>query len=698
MSKVLVIVESPAKAKTIANFLGPKKYIVKSSMGHIRDLPKSQLGVDVDNNFEPKYITIRGKGEILKELRSLAKKSDRILLAPDPDREGEAIAWHLQQILGIDDQEKCRIEFNEITKKAIQEAVKKPRQIDEHRVSAQQARRVLDRLVGYKLSPLLWAKVRKGLSAGRVQSVAVRLIVERENEIENFKPEEYWSLTAKLVKENKEHLLAKLFKDQKGEAIHIASQAEMDRVMENLKDASYLVTSVKKKERKRKPYPPFTTSSLQQEAYRKLGFVAKKTMRLAQQLYEGIELGKKGGTHGLITYIRTDSTRVANIAQDEARKYINDEIGPDYVPEKPNQYTTSGKKQDAHEAIRPTSVLRTPDSVKEYLSRDQLRLYRLIWERFVASQMSSAVIDVTTVDITANDYQFRATGSIIKFPGFLRVYGENHEEDSEESGFLPELVEGEVLQLNRLEPKQHFTQPPPRYSEASLVKTLEELGIGRPSTYAPTIDNILNRGYVVREKKQFAPTELGIIVVDLLKEFFPEIIEIEFTANMEQKLDEIEEGELDWKQVIQEFYQPFAKLLEHAEQEMGPVDIPDEETDEKCEKCGRNMVIKMGRYGKFIACPGFPECRNTRPLLQTIGVPCPACGADIVVRKTKKGRAFYGCSRFPECDWVSWNKPTTEKCPSCGEILVEKSNRKEQKLVCSREDCDYQRLSPPINH
>jgi DNA topoisomerase-1 len=698
LSKVLVIVESPAKAKTIANFLGPKKYIVKSSMGHIRDLPKSQLGVDVDNNFEPKYITIRGKGEILKELRSLAKKSDRILLAPDPDREGEAIAWHLQQILGIDDQEKCRIEFNEITKKAIQEAVKKPRQIDEHRVSAQQARRVLDRLVGYKLSPLLWAKVRKGLSAGRVQSVAVRLIVERENEIENFKPEEYWSLTAKLVKENKEHLLAKLFKDQKGEAIHIASQAEMDRVMENLKDASYLVTSVKKKERKRKPYPPFTTSSLQQEAYRKLGFVAKKTMRLAQQLYEGIELGKKGGTHGLITYIRTDSTRVANIAQDEARKYINDEIGPDYVPEKPNQYTTSGKKQDAHEAIRPTSVLRTPDSVKEYLSRDQLRLYRLIWERFVASQMSSAVIDVTTVDITANDYQFRATGSIIKFPGFLRVYGENHEEDSEESGFLPELVEGEVLQLNRLEPKQHFTQPPPRYSEASLVKTLEELGIGRPSTYAPTIDNILNRGYVVREKKQFAPTELGIIVVDLLKEFFPEIIEIEFTANMEQKLDEIEEGELDWKQVIQEFYQPFAKLLEHAEQEMGPVDIPDEETDEKCEKCGRNMVIKMGRYGKFIACPGFPECRNTRPLLQTIGVPCPACGADIVVRKTKKGRAFYGCSRFPECDWVSWNKPTTEKCPSCGEILVEKSNRKEQKLVCSREDCDYQRLSPPINH
>lgn len=694
MSKVLVIVESPAKAKTIANFLGPKKYIVKSSMGHIRDLPKSQLGVDVENNFEPKYITIRGKGEILKELRSLAKKSDRILLAPDPDREGEAIAWHLQQILGIDDQEKCRIEFNEITKKAIQEAVKNPRTIDEHRVSAQQARRILDRLVGYKLSPLLWAKVRKGLSAGRVQSVAVRLIVEREEEIENFEPEEYWSLTAKLTKESKEHFLAKLFKDQKGENIHITGQGEMDRVIEELKDASYVVTSVKKRERKRKPYPPFTTSSLQQEAYRKLGFVAKKTMRLAQQLYEGIELGKKGGTHGLITYIRTDSTRVADEAQEEAKQYINDVLGSEYVPEKPNQFSTSTKKQDAHEAIRPTSVFRSPDTVKEYLTRDQLRLYRLIWERFVASQMKPAILHITTVEIAANDYQFRATGSVVKFPGFLKVYGDHDEENLEKNGFLPELVEGEKLELSRLEPKQHFTQPPPRFSEASLVKTLEELGIGRPSTYAPTIDNILNRGYVIRENKQFAPTELGIIVVDLLKEFFPSIIEVEFTANMEQKLDEIEEGELDWKQVINEFYGPFAKLLEHAEQEMGQVEIPDEETDEICEKCGRNMVIKMGRYGKFLACPGFPECRNTRPLLETIGVPCPACGAEVVVRRSKKGRLFYGCSKYPECDWVSWNKPTTEKCPSCGDVLVEKPNRKEPKLICFREGCGYQRSAP----
>ncbi|NLC77387.1 MAG: type I DNA topoisomerase [Clostridia bacterium] len=690
MSKVLVIVESPAKAKTIANFLGSKKYTVKSSMGHIRDLPKSQLGVDVENNFEPKYITIRGKGELLKELRSLAKKSDKVLLAPDPDREGEAIAWHLQQILGIDEQEKCRIEFNEITKKAIQEAVKKPRQIDEHRVCAQQARRILDRLVGYKLSPLLWAKVRKGLSAGRVQSVAVRLIAEREEEIQNFRPEEYWSLTAKLGNRDNEYFLAKLFKDPEGNGIQIGSEAEMNQVMENLKNASYLVTTVKKRERRRNPYPPFTTSSLQQEAYRKLGFVAKKTMRLAQQLYEGLELGKKGGTQGLITYLRTDSTRVATEAQEEARQYINEVIGAEYVPETTKQYITGQKKQDAHEAIRPTSVFRTPDSVKEYLSRDQWRLYRLIWERFVASQMKPAVIEVTTVDITANRYQFRASGSVIKFPGFLKVYGDLPEENGEESGFLPELAEGEVLQLKRLEPKQHFTQPPPRYSEATLVKTLEELGIGRPSTYAPTIDNILNRGYVVRENKQFIPTELGIIIVDLLKEFFPDVIDVEFTANMEQKLDEIEEGERDWKQVLHEFYEPFAKLLEHAEQQMGPVAIPEEETDEKCEKCGRNMVIKMGRYGKFLACPGFPDCRNTRPLLQTIGVPCPACGADVVVRRTKKGRVFYGCSKFPECDWVSWNKPTGEKCPNCGEMLVEKANRKEQKLVCSREGCGYE--------
>lgn len=694
MSKVLVIVESPAKAKTITNFLGSKKYVVKSSMGHIRDLPKSQLGVDVENDFQPKYITIRGKGELLRELRALAKKSDRVLLAPDPDREGEAIAWHLQQILGIDEKEKCRIEFNEITKKAIEEAIKQPREIDFNKVSAQQARRILDRLVGYKISPLLWAKVRKGLSAGRVQSVAVRLIAEREEEIKNFQPEEYWSLTAQLGNQDEKTFSAKLIKDPDGKTIQIANKDEMDQVLEHLKGAVYSVSDIKKKEKKRNPSPPFTTSSLQQEAYRRLGFVAKKTMRIAQQLYEGLELGKKGDAHGLITYIRTDSTRVSDEAQAAAREYITAEFGREYVPDTPRQYATNKKSQDAHEAIRPTSVSRTPDSVKEFLTRDQLRLYRLIWERFVASQMSAAVMDVTTVEIEANRYQFRATGSIIKFPGFLRVYEDNQEDQPGEEGLLPDLETGIQLTLKKLDPKQHFTQPPPRYSEASLVKTLEELGIGRPSTYAPTIDNILNRGYVIRENKQFVPTELGIIIVDLLKEFFPEVIEVEFTAHMEEKLDEIEEGHLDWKTVIEEFYQPFSKLLEHAEQEMAKVEIPEEETDEKCEKCGRNMVIKMGRYGKFLACPGFPECRNTRPILQTIGVPCPDCGAEVVVRKTKKGRIFYGCSGYPECNWVSWNKPTEQKCPNCGSILVEKQQRKTVKLTCSREGCDYEHVPP----
>lgn len=694
MSKTLVIVESPAKAKTITNYLGSRKYIVKSSMGHIRDLPKSELGVDVENGFEPKYITIRGKGELLKELRALAKKSDRVLLAPDPDREGEAIAWHLQQILGIDRHEKCRIEFNEITKKAVEEAVKQPREIDFNRVNAQQARRVLDRLVGYKLSPLLWVKVRKGLSAGRVQSVAVRLIVEREEEIKNFQPEEYWTLTAELATGDDKIFQAKLAKGPDGKALSIGNREEMDRVLAHLQGAAYAVVDVKKREKKRNPYPPFTTSSLQQEAYRRLGFVAKKTMLLAQQLYEGIELGKKGDAHGLITYIRTDSTRISEEAQAEARQYIQQEFGGEYMPPQAKQYAAGSRSQDAHEAIRPTSVFRTPESVKEYLTRDQYRLYRLIWERFVASQMRAALVDVTAVEIEANGYRFRASGSVVKFPGFLKVYGDIPEEGAEEEGLLPDLASGTVLVLKKLDPKQHFTQPPPRYTEASLVKTLEELGIGRPSTYAPTIENILNRGYVVRENKQFVPTELGVIVVDLLKEFFPDVVEVEFTAHMEQKLDEIEEGNLDWKTVVEEFYKPFAKLLEHAEQEMAKVELPEEETEEICEKCGRKMVVKSGRYGKFLACPGFPECRNTRPLMQTIGVPCPQCGAEVVVRKSKKGKVFYGCSRFPECDWVSWQKPTDRRCPECGSVLLEKQQRKAVKLVCSREGCGYEIVPP----
>ena len=682
--------ESPAKAKTITNFLGSKNYTVTSSMGHIRDLPKSQLGVDVKQNFEPKYITIRGKGDLLKELRALAKKSDRILLAPDPDREGEAIAWHLQHSLGIDQHEKCRIEFNEITKKAVQEAIKSPRQVDENRVNAQQARRVLDRLLGYKLSPLLWAKVRKGLSAGRVQSVAVRLIVEREAEIQAFQPKEYWSLMAKLINREQISFKAKLVKDQFGKNIEINNKTEMDLVLDSLADANYEIVDIKKREKKRNPSPPFTTSSLQQEAYKRLGFVAKKTMRLAQQLYEGIELGKKAGTEGLITYIRTDSTRVADVAQTEAKKFITAEFGSNFAPKKAPQYIQGKKSQDAHEAIRPTSMEKFPQAVKNHLTRDQYRLYKLIWDRFIASQMSPAIMDVTTIEVEANRYLFRATGSIIKFAGFLKIYQEERsEEEAEESGILPKLEQGEKLKLDRLDPKQHFTEPPPRYSEASLVRTLEELGIGRPSTYAPTIDNILNRGYVIRESKVFMPTEIGQIVVDLLKEFFTEIIEVTFTADMEQKLDEIEEGELDWKTVVEDFYEPFATLLEKAEKEIGEIDLADEETDEICEKCGRNMVIKTGRYGKFLACPGFPECKNTRPIVETIGVPCPTCQGEVVLRRSKKGRAFYGCSNYPECQWVSWHKPTLERCPNCDSMLIEKWNKKELQLVCSKEGCEY---------
>ncbi|MGI6552170.1 MAG: type I DNA topoisomerase [Bacillota bacterium] len=690
MSKVLVIVESPAKAKTISKFLG-SKYTVKSSMGHIRDLPKSQLGVDVDNGFEPKYITIRGKGDIVKELRSEAKKCKKVLLAADPDREGEAIAWHLQQILGIDDEEQCRIEFNEITKKAVQEALKKPRQIDGCRVSAQQARRVLDRLVGYKLSPLLWSKIRKGLSAGRVQSVAVRLICDREAEIKAFVPEEYWSLTALLATENEEKFSAKLAKIPDGENAKISSQAEMEKVLQGLEKVLYRVEKVQKRDKKRSPSPPFTTSSLQQEAYRKLNFTAKKTMRLAQELYEGLSLGKKEGAQGLITYIRTDSTRVASQAQEEARRYIAEKYGAEYVPDKPNQYVSKKNAQGAHEAIRPTSPARDPESLKNYLSRDQLRLYQLIWERFLASQMSPALLEVTTLEIAAGTYQFRASGSVVKFPGFLRVYTVQEEETAEESDHvLPPVAEGELLKLIKLEPKQHFTQPPPRYSEATLVKTLEELGIGRPSTYAPTIDNILNRGYVVREQKQFVPTELGQIVVDLLKEYFSDIIDVQFTAHMEQKLDEIEEGELEWRGVVEEFYLPFAKLLAQAEKEIGEIVLEDEETDHECEKCGRKMVIKTGRYGKFLACPGFPDCRNTKPLLETIGVPCPFCKGEVVIRKSKRGKKFYGCSNYPYCDYLSWDKPTTQKCPDCGKILVEKQGKQKGKLVCGDKSCGYE--------
>lgn len=682
MSKTLVIVESPTKAKSIGKFLG-RSFSVKSSMGHIRDLPKSQLGVDVENNFQPKYITIRGKGETLKELKDSAKKVDKVLLAADPDREGEAIAWHLKTYLEIKDGENCRIEFNEITKSAIQAAVKKPRPIDMDRVNAQQARRVLDRLVGYKLSPLLWKKVRKGLSAGRVQSVAVRLICDREAEIEQFIPEEYWSLTGDFLAEN-QPLTAKLFKVGKEKAV-IESQEAMDRTLAGLQGLTYSVESVTKKEKKRNPSPPFTTSSMQQESYRKLGFTARKTMQLAQQLYEGLDVGQEGVV-GLITYIRTDSTRLSETAQKDAREFITEKYGDRFVPETIRQYETKGKIQNAHEAIRPSSIFRTPEKLKEFLKPQQYKLYKLIWERFVSSQMSSALLEVTTVDIQAGEYLFRASGTVIQFPGFMQVYIEGKDDDAkEDDDLIPQVTEGQLLKLEKLTPKQHFTQPPPRFTEASLVKTLEEKGIGRPSTYAPIIDTILARGYVVRQEKQFMATELGKIVVDLLKEYFPKIIDVEFTAGMEQQLDQVEEGNIAWKEIIGDFYLPFQKDLSYAEEQIGHIEIEDEESDEECEKCGRKMVYKMGRFGKFLACPGFPECRNAKPILKEIGVKCPECGGEVVERKGKKGRTFFGCSNYPTCQYVSWDKPTGQPCPVCGTMMVEKAGKnKEKTVICPK--------------
>lgn len=657
-------------------------------MGHVRDLPKSQWGVDVNNGFKPKYITIRGKGSLVKELKAAAKKSKAILLATDPDREGEAIAWHLQQLLEIDPNSNCRIEFNEITKNAIQKAIKEPRKIDMNRVDAQQARRILDRLVGYSLSPLLWKKVKKGLSAGRVQSVAVRLICDREDEISEFIPEEFWTIGAILKKEPDSQFEAKLIKI-KNVPIKISSAEEKDNVVKELQGQKFLVSSVKKKEKKRNPAAPFTTSSLQQEANKKLNFTVKKTMMLAQQLYEGIELDKKQGIVGLITYLRTDSTRISAEAQEEARNFILEQYGKDYVPEVTREYNTKKQAQDAHEAIRPTSVYRSPEAVEKFLTKDQFKLYKLIWDRFLASQMSPAVFDTTTVDIQAGDYLLRATGSSLKFAGFMKVYSESKENEEDGSLLPDDINKDDHLILLKLDPKQHFTQPPARYTEASLVKILEELGIGRPSTYAPIIDTILNRGYVIKEQKQFIPTELGRIVVDLLKEFFADIIDVEFTANLESNLDKTEEGIYDWKEVVRDFYEPFAKELEIAEKEMAKVELVEEVSDEICEKCGRNMVVKFGRYGKFLACPGFPECRNTKPFLEPLGIDCPTCKGQIVIRRTKKGRKFYGCSNYPDCDFVSWDQPTKERCPECGSMLFLKSGKKENKLICSKENCSY---------
>lgn len=688
MSKTLVIVESPAKAKSISKFLG-RRYTVKASMGHLRDLPKSQLGVDLERDFEPKYIAIRGKGDLIKDLRAAAKSADKVLLASDPDREGEAISWHLGHLLGLDLDDKCRIEFHEITKQAIEDAVKHARRIDLNRVYAQQARRVLDRLVGYQLSPLLWRKVKKGLSAGRVQSVAVRLVVDREEEIRAFVPEEYWSLTA-LFQSSGGKFSAKLIK-KSNQKLVISSRAEMDTVLNELNGASFAVTDVRSKEKRKQPAPPFTTSTLQQEAYRKLNFTPKKTMMLAQQLYEGLDVGKEG-TVGLITYMRTDSVRVAEPAQAEAKTWIIQTYGPEYYPPETRQFASKGRTQEAHEAIRPTSMARPPEYLKEFLSRDQLKLYRLIWERFMASQMSAALIDTLTVDVSGGDYLFRANASSVRFPGYLAIYeeGRDEEEDGEDSGALAfPLAAGEKVKALKLQDKQHFTEPPARYTEASLVRKMEEEGIGRPSTYAPTIETIQSRGYVAKEEKKLIPTELGEIVIALLKEYFPEIVDLEFTANLEEKLDRIEEGEVVWKAVIQDFYGPFAETLAHAEEQIGKVKLEEQVSDEVCEHCGRHMVVKMGRFGKFLACPGFPECRNTKPLLEEVGSDCPKCGKPLVVRRSKKGRKFYGCSAYPECDFVSWDLPAPEKCPECGSMMVIKSSKRDKQYVCTNPQCRH---------
>ena len=689
MADSLVIVESPAKAKTIGKYLG-SKYIVKASMGHVRDLPKSQIGVEVENDFNPKYITIRGKGSVLKELKDASKKVKKVYLAADPDREGEAIAWHLAHALELDESQSLRVVFNEITKTAVKDAFKTPRKINMDLVNAQQARRILDRLVGYKISPLLWKKVKKGLSAGRVQSVAVKIILDRENEISAFVPEEYWTITAKLA--IKGSSFEAKFLQLNGTKKELGNEQEVNEILSLIKDAAFEVGEVKERERQRHPSPPFTTSSLQQEAARKLGFRAAKTMSVAQQLYEGVELGKEG-TVGLITYMRTDSTRISETAQGEAKDYITGKYGQEFVPESPRQYSKkAANAQDAHEAIRPTSVLHDPDSLKPFLSRDQLRLYKLIWERFVASQMASAVLDTLSVDIAAGPTVFRATGSKVRFPGFMKVYVEGNDDGTtEEEKFLPELNKGDVLTKENIEPKQHFTQPPPRYTEARLVRTLEELGIGRPSTYAPTLETIQKRGYVAIEEKKFVPTELGELVIEQMEQFFPEILNVEFTANMEEDLDHVEEGAEDWVKVLSEFYKSFEKRLEVAEEEMKEIEIEDEVSDEICEKCGKPLVYKLGRFGKFLACSGFPDCRNTKPIIKDIGVTCPKCKeGHVVERRSKKGRVFYGCDRYPECDFVSWDKPSTKPCPSCGSLMVEKKSKQGIKLQCTA--CDHSEM------
>lgn len=681
--KKLVIVESPTKVESIKKYLG-SGYDIEATMGHVRDLPKSTLGIDLDSDFEPKYISIRGKGDLIAKLKKKAKNASKIYLATDPDREGEAISWHLAYLLGIDPKADCRITFNEVTRDVVKEAVKEARPIDMDLVDAQQTRRVLDRIVGYQISPLLWKKVKKGLSAGRVQSVVMRLICDREREIEAFNPEEYWSIDLKLTNDKgRLPFKAKFYGTADGKKMPVSDEETALKIVDELKAADYSVLKLTKKETRRKSAPPFTTSTMQQEASRKINFTSRRTMIAAQQLYE----------MGYISYMRTDSLRISEVAQKEAREFIAAQYGSEFIPAKPKQYRAKKSAQDAHEAIRPTSSVNTPEKLKSKLKPDLYKLYRLIWLRFMASQMSDAVLDMVSADISAGKYLVKASGSEVKFAGFMTLYVEGKDEAEEKSTKLPKLEEGQPLLLSKIDPQQHFTQPPPRYTEASLVKAMEEDGIGRPSTYAPTIATISARGYVAKDGKSIYPTELGFITTDLMKENFPDIVDVDFTAHMEDEIEDVADGTVSWKEIIRQFYGPFKKTLDEAEEKIGNVEIKDEESDVVCEKCGRKMVYKQGRFGKFLACPGFPECRNTKAIVNTIDAKCPKCGGKVIVRKSKKGVTFYTCENSPECDFISWNEPTDEKCPKCGNSLMKVrafKGRGPLSYKCFNEECDYE--------
>jgi DNA topoisomerase-1 len=687
MPEALVIVESPAKAKTIGKFLG-NKYKVVASNGHVRDLPKSQLGVKIENNFEPKYITLRGRGDVLERIRKEAKTAEKVYLATDPDREGEAISWHLAQVLNLDEKSKCRIVFNEITSTAVKNSIKGARPIDMRLVNAQQARRILDRLVGYEISPILWRKVRKGLSAGRVQSVATRIICDRESEIRDFVPEEYWNITAKLRDiANKKSFDAKYY-GENGTKRDLCNEADTKEVLARIQDQIFTINEVKEGVKSRHPAPPFTTSSLQQEASRKLGFTTKRTMMIAQQLYEGIDIGGKGSV-GLISYIRTDSVRIASEAQQSARAFIAGRFGEKYIPEKPNFYKGRDNAQDAHEAIRPTSVDNEPAAIKDHLTSEQFRLYKLIYERFLASQMSDATFATTQVTLDCANATFRANGIRTIFDGFTAIYTEGRDDVQEKETTLPELAQGETCKAEKIEHEQKFTQPPARYTEATLVKALEEKGIGRPSTYSPTISTIVERGYIAREKKQLVPTELGFVVNRFMMDNFDEIVDVQFTASMENDLDGVEEDKVGWADVLGKFYGPFHEKVAIALEKAPPEKIPDEVSDVVCDKCGAMMVYKIGRFGKFLACPNFPTCRNTKAIVEKIDVPCPKCGAALIKRKSKRGKAFYGCEKYPECDFVSWDKPTKMPCPQCGGMMVQKIGQNGSYIACVNKECGY---------